>query len=433
MSDLLEPRGPLSTETEPEGERESTTIDRSDMVRRISRVDADSFARRVAAGRVRSLDWLDSGLDPARSGDFTSHMILDEMIEGVVLFDPNGVVVWANQAWLRHRDLSLMAVYGRRLPDLVPAEERQASEDRLRRLQGLTPDQPNMSIEFSVDGERVMDYVHKGWFNRAGELAMISAVGRDRTESHQAQASMELANRRLEDSNRDLQDFAYVASHDLQEPLRKIVAFSDRLATKFDDDLDERAHDYLGRVQNAASRMQRLIEDLLTFSRVNTDAAAMSTTSLNDVVVGVISDLEIAINEADATIALHDLPDVVVDELQMRQLFQNLIGNGLKFRHEDRPVEIQIWAQRMLMPGDASGLAGEGWAISVADNGIGFDEKYLGKIFTVFQRLHGRNDFDGSGIGLSVCRRIAERHEGDLSAHSVPGQGSTFTLWLPAR
>ena len=242
------------------------------------------------------------------------------------------------------------------------------------------------------------------------------------------------ANAELQRSNRELQDFAYVASHDLQEPLRKIQAFGDRLKMKHRSELSDEAGDYLDRMQSAARRMHTLINDLLTFSRVTTKAQPFVPTDLNRIAGEVLDDLEVRTQQSGGTVDVSGLPTIDADPLQMRQLFQNLIGNALKFHREGVPPIIKV---RGRLAGESSnGGAPENarqYEITVEDNGIGFDEKYLDRIFTPFQRLHGRGVYDGTGIGLAVCRKIAERHGGTLTARSTPGEGSTFVVTLPAK
>jgi PAS domain S-box-containing protein len=250
--------------------------------------------------------------------------------------------------------------------------------------------------------------------------------------------------KKLQSSNRELQDFAFVASHDLQEPLRKVQAFGDRLADKFGDNLGETGLDYLSRMQSASRRMQILITDLLTFSRVTTQAKPFSDFDLNIILKDVVSDLEVKIEETEARIIIEDLPNFEMDKTQMRQLFQNLIGNGLKFSKPNTPPLIKIRSQTnhardnefKQIVFDAEMLADSeipaGYCrIYVEDNGIGFDEKYLDRIFTVFQRLHGRTEYEGSGVGLAVCRKIVERHNGHLTAAGKPENGATFIITLP--
>ena len=243
-----------------------------------------------------------------------------------------------------------------------------------------------------------------------------------------AEEDLASINRELERSNTELEQFAYVASHDLQEPLRKIQAFGDRLQSKCADSLDERGTEYLKRMLNAATRMRELINGLLSYSRVTTRAKPFSPTDLNSVVKGVISDMEITISRTDARIQKDDLPVVYADELQMRRLFQNLIGNAMKFKREDVAPVVKIYSEII----DDSNSEEYGMCrISVEDNGIGFEEKYVERIFEVFQRLHGRNKYYGSGIGLAICRKIVNRHGGTITAESEPGRGAKFMFTLP--
>ena len=227
----------------------------------------------------------------------------------------------------------------------------------------------------------------------------------------------------LERSNRELQQFAYVASHDLQEPLRKVIAFGDRLKTRCAGGLDEKGADYLERMQNAATRMRQLIEDLLTYSRVTTRGNPMEEVNLDEVVAGVLSDLEQAIGECGAVVEVAALPRVEADRTQMGQLFLNLIANAIKYRQAAASPRVVI--SGCLLPG---GTMAE---ILVRDNGIGFDEKYLDRIFLPFQRLHTREEYSGTGIGLAVCKKIVERHGGTITARTAPGHGATFVVTLP--
>ena len=247
-------------------------------------------------------------------------------------------------------------------------------------------------------------------------------------------AELAEANTELERSNRELQDFAFVASHDLQEPLRKIQAFGDRLKTKHGPSLNEEAQDYLRRMQGAAGRMHKLINDLLTFSRVTTKALPFEPTDLNAAVADVLSDLEVRIQENGARVQVGDLQTIDADPLQMRQLLQNLIGNALKFRRPEMEPVVRVYGQFLkLSENGRPEVLTDVYRVNVEDNGIGFEEKYLDRIFTPFQRLHGRNEFEGTGIGLAVCRKIVERHGGTLTARSEPGKGSTFTATLPVK
>ncbi len=234
--------------------------------------------------------------------------------------------------------------------------------------------------------------------------------------------------------NRELESFAHTASHDLQEPLRKVAAFGDRLKTRYADKLGEQGIDYVNRMQGATKRMQQLIDGLLMYSRVTTKAQPFEAVDLSTITSEVISDLEVRIQEKSGTVEVEELPSVSADPLQMRQLFQNLIGNALKFHREGEPPAVRISASLVHDMEESSGTVNpdsEVCRITFKDNGIGFKEEYAERIFGVFQRLHGRSEFEGSGIGLSVCKKIVERHGGSIEAKSVPGEGATFIIDLP--
>ena len=229
----------------------------------------------------------------------------------------------------------------------------------------------------------------------------------------------------LEQSNRDLEDFAQVASHDLQEPLRKIRTFADLLVTMQPDSLDDKARDYLERMHRTVGRMQALVRDLSRYSRVTSRAEPFTVFNLREPVEEAVTDLEVLYKEAGARIEVDELPEIEADQVQVRQLFQNLIGNALKYRGERKPI-IRIYCD--------SSSSDRFCEIHVEDNGIGFDECYLDKIFKPFQRLHGKSaPYEGTGIGLAICRRIVERHGGRISAGSEPGKGATFIVKLPKK
>jgi len=235
----------------------------------------------------------------------------------------------------------------------------------------------------------------------------------------------------LSRSNRELEEFAFVASHDLQEPLRKIQAFSDRLETMFKDELGEKGIDYIGRMKNAAQRMSNLINDLLEFSRVTTRGKDFDDTDLNGVVADILSDLEIAIKESNAQVNVDELPVIQADKSQMQQLFLNLLSNAVKFRKAGTTPRIDITYEDVNEFSEELNVDTQWQVVTIKDNGIGFSQEYADKIFVPFQRLHGRSEYKGTGIGLSVCRRIVERHGGIINAQSIEGEGATFTIKLP--
>lgn len=239
-------------------------------------------------------------------------------------------------------------------------------------------------------------------------------------------------NRKLAQSNKELQEFAYVASHDLQEPLRKIEAFGDRLARKYGDVIPDEGKVFIDRMQNAAFRMRHLINDLLSYSRVTTKAKPFEPIELQEVLDGVLSDMQIRIQESNAEVISEGLPKIDADPVQMRQLLQNLLSNALKFQKPDVKPKVVISAEPFDQEGPTRQLLPY-WRIRIADNGIGFDNKYKDQIFTIFQRLHGRLEYEGTGIGLATCRKIIERHNGTIDADGELDVGATFILELPER
>ncbi|MBM3476493.1 MAG: PAS domain S-box protein [Armatimonadetes bacterium] len=265
-----------------------------------------------------------------------------------------------------------------------------------------------------------------------GSFAVITDISRRKL----AEEQLERLSAELQRSNLELEQFAYVASHDLQEPLRKITAFGDRLEAKAQDALDEVGRDYLARMQSAARRMQGLINDLLAYSRVTTKGRPFESVDLDEVLRGVLSDLEVRVQETGARVEVGTLPTIEADPSQMRQLFQNLVGNALKFRRADVEPLVRITGETVDLP-DPDPVRGGAprpfCRITVEDNGIGFEAKHAERIFGVFQRLHSRTEYEGTGMGLAICRRVAERHGGSLTARSVPGEGSTFAVLLPIR
>lgn len=250
----------------------------------------------------------------------------------------------------------------------------------------------------------------------------------------QIEKALEEKTREIIRSNKDLEQFAYIVSHDLQEPLRKVLVFGDRLITKHGKALNNEGHDYVERMQNASKRMQTLITDLLAYSRVATHTRPFTRIDLTKLIQEVISDLEIQLERTGGRVILGNLPVIYADSVQMRQLFQNLIGNALKYHRHEVPPVVEIQARHLeSMKGDhaLASLRNGFCEITVADNGIGFDVKYAEYIFGIFQRLHRRDEYAGTGVGLSLCRKIAERHGGSITATSAPGKGAKFTLILP--
>lgn len=254
-------------------------------------------------------------------------------------------------------------------------------------------------------------------------LLLTGRLANTNLEVEEKNRQLEAVAEQLRRSNRELQEFAFVASHDLQEPLRKIRAFSDLITARLGESLDDKSADYLGRMVGAAERMQTLINDLLAFSRLTSQAQPFQAVDLTQVVREVVDDLDLVVAETGGKVVVGELPVIDAEPVQMRQLFQNLIGNAVKYRHPERVPVVAVSAEEGLFNGLVK--------IRVEDNGIGFDPSQSERIFQLFQRLHGRGEYEGTGMGLAISRRIAERHGGTLAAAGDPEKGSTFLLALP--
>jgi len=270
---------------------------------------------------------------------------------------------------------------------------------------------------------------------RTAELAQAnSRLQQENMQRRRAEESLARQAQELARSNGELEHFAHIASHDLQEPLRKIQAFGDRLKLKCSQDLSEQGRDYVDRMQSAAVRMQTLINDLLTFSRVTTAPRPFTTVDLASVAHTIVSDLEVSIQRVGGTVHIDALPTIEADPVQMGQLLQNLISNALKFHRDGVAPIVKVGSacqQNREPNADPNGSDSSQCSIWVEDNGIGFDEQYLAQIFQPFQRLVGREQFEGTGMGLAICRKIVERHGGNITARSTPGQGTVFAITLP--
>lgn len=366
-------------------------------------------------------------------------LILESAGEGICGLSVGGRITFANPAAARILGEQVERMIGQPITSLIPGIHNSRPGDATDA--GASAE---IRAERSDGSDIVLEYfrspIHEGE-RTVGDVLLF----KDITERKQAETTLAHKAAELARSNAELEQFAFVASHDLQEPLRKIQAFGDRLKAKCETVNLGEGREYLERMQNAAGRMRTLINDLLTFSRVISRTEPFTPVDLNRVVREVLGDLEVRIEKTGAQVEIGELPTVEADPVQIRQLLQNLIGNALKFHKSGTRPIVRI-AGQLLPPRTGSTetilrrqLANTGETpsgqqiceLTVQDNGIGFDEKYLDRIFAIFQRLHGRQEYEGTGIGLAVCRRIVERHGGTLTARSQPGQGATFIVSLP--
>ncbi len=353
----------------------------------------------------------------------------------VVTSDLNNVI------WTINREppgLALDQMIGQ--PDsmfkFLAPEHQPAMIERLGRVTSTgTPESYEVKVDFP-DGSIGTFESRLGPIRDGDKITGTVLVTRDLTQQRQAEEARRVAEGQireytvqLERSNLELERFASVASHDLQEPLRKIQAFSDRLRQKYEDLLPEAGRDYVKRMQEAAKRMQDLVNDLLLFSRLTTKEQRFSPVNLSKILTAVLSDLEVRIEESEAKIEFGPLPLIEADPVHMRQLFQNLISNAIKFRRPEHTPIIKIEAETVLAAGDRPATI----SLVVSDNGIGIEPKYRDRIFGIFERLHSRGKYEGTGVGLAVCRKICEQHGGSIRVDSSPDGGSSFIAELPVR
>jgi len=351
--------------------------------------------------------------------------ILETAVDGIITIDERGIIESINPAAERLFGYAADEIIGQNVQRLMSAQCKEEQERYLRRflssghrpmigigreVVGLKKDGTTFPMELAVSEVRF------------GDRRMFTGIGRDISERKQAELELVRRARELARSNAELEQFAYVASHDLQEPLRMMGSFSQLLARRYGGQLDATAHEFISFIVDGANRMQTLINDLLAYSRVGTRGATFQPNDCEALLERALANLKQSIDDTGAVVIHDPLPTLWVDATQIVQLFQNLIGNAIKYRG-DAPPRIHLAVARQ----------GEGWVFSVRDNGIGFDPKHAERIFTMFQRLHTRDEYPGTGIGLTICKKIVERHGGRIWAESEPGGGSRFFFTIPAR
>jgi PAS domain S-box-containing protein len=349
--------------------------------------------------------------------------LLEAAPDAMVVVNPAGDIVLLNVQAERQFGYPRDELIGQKIKALIPEgfAERLVADD-LRSAADALAQQIGTGLELvgrRKDGSEFPIELMLSPLESADGILVTTAI-RDVSVRKRAEADLALKVDELKRSNEELGHFAYVASHDLQEPLRMVTSYTQLLARRYKGRLDADADEFIGYAVDGAERMQRLIQDLLLYSRVGTKGAVLRHTSSERALGRALANLQAAIEQSGASVTHDPLPMVMADETQLVQLFQNLIGNAIKYQTPGVP-RIHLTAAE---------VEGPRWRFSVADNGIGIDAQYFERIFGMFQRLHGRGEFGGTGIGLAICRKIVERHGGKISVASQPGQGATFSFDL---
>lgn len=359
--------------------------------------------------------------------------IVETIRQPLLVLDDRFRVLSANPAFYRHFRVDPSDVEG---TELWALGNGQWDGPALRRLltRVLETHEPvedfEVRHEFESIGWREFLINARQVAREGTEYQLLLIAFEDVTERRRAERALREHTRQLERSNRDLEEFAHAASHDLQEPLRKVRTFADRFVASVETaSLDDRQRLYLERMQDGAARMQKRIDDLLGLARVTRRQPDRESIDLNDAVDAAIAALETPIAEANATIEVGELPRIEADQAHMELLFQNLLSNAIKYRRPDVPPVVRVEGG----PAQASDPHEQRPMVRIlfSDNGIGFEQEYADRIFRPFERLHGRSEYEGTGVGLSICRRVVELHDGTISATSSPGEGATFEVRLP--
>ena len=358
-----------------------------------------------------------------QSGDYAYRILIEEFGEGALNLSEDGLIVYTNTCFFELLDLKYEDVIGHRIVDFIePASIPVFNALFSKALKGKSKGDINLQV-----GERTIP-VYISLTSLQPKLATVGMIITDQTalKEHEIivtryQKDLENKNVELAQSNMELDSFSYVASHDLQEPLRKIQTFCNRILETSSEEFSETTHNYFSRIVNASQRMQHMINSLLDYSRTNSENIKKHPTDLNEIIQEIISlQLDDDANHG-IDIQMQRMPVVMAIAEQMKQLFTNLITNAIKYRRTGHPLTIKLQSQQ----------EGDFWKITVSDNGIGFESKYAEKIFELFQRLHSRFEYEGTGIGLSICKKIVTNHGGCIKAIGYPDQGAVFEVYLP--
>ena len=370
-----------------------------------------------------------------KSADHSYRIFIEKMTEGAITLNREGMILYCNQQFASIIQMPLSHVIG------LPFEQFIATEDLVdyRRLfASCWKSDCKGEVLLNCGDHATPVKLSLNTFEFEQQLSLsilvtdLTAQKNTQKQLHENNVQLEAINHALESSNHDLQQFASVASHDLQEPLRKIQMFSNLMKEK-EDSLNTESRKFLNKIIESSGRMKTLIIDILNYSRLsamNTDAELVN---LNELFTELLDDFELAISDKKAKIHIHELPALRVNRGQIRQVFQNLVSNSLKFSKSGVPPEINITSKRLLEKSFNSPEAPDGhyYMICIQDNGIGFDEKYVNHIFSLFERLHSKERFEGTGIGLAIAKKIIDKHNGLISARSREGFGAAFNIILP--
>ncbi len=360
--------------------------------------------------------------------------VLDTIPQGVFWRDRDSIYLGANAAFAQDAgEVDPTAIIGKRDADLIWSAHSEHFQSDDRRI--IATDTPRLGLEEHLtlpDGTSRWQRINKAPLHD-GNRAVIGVLGiyEDITEQKRADEKLRQTLDELANTNAELERFAYVASHDLQEPLRMVASYVQLLGIRYQGQLDADADEFIGYAVEGARRMQQLILDLLEYSRIGTRGSPRQPTDATVACQTAIQDLELAIAEIHATIECDPLPTVLADPSQLQQLFQNLIANAIKF-HSAKPPHVRISARQTFEGSETSKVSSKVWEFAVRDNGIGIEAEYFNKIFVIFQRLHTRKAYAGTGIGLAICKKIVERHGGRIWVESQLGHGATFYFTLPA-
>jgi PAS domain S-box-containing protein len=417
----------------PTKEELLSTID--ELQNRLS--ESDQLIEAIKAGEVDAFAVKSNSVNKVftlQSGDYAYRVLVEKFGEGAVNLAEDGLIVYSNPYFLELTKLPYDQVVGTMFTDFFGDDSKEKYAELFQQgLKGSSRGELNLTVR----NEIIPVYI--SFTSLQPKLATVGVIISDLSDKKkneqvilQYQKDLERTNIELFQTNTELASFAYIASHDLQEPLRKIQTFSSRIMEKEYENFPSDAKDYFNRIMRSVTRMQNLIEALLDYSRTNNAETIFVKTDLNKIIQEVKNNLGDMLEEKKAILEISSFPTLTVIPIQLTQLFANLLSNALKYSKTGIAPIIKISAEIVSLP--EYGLPDEKfWKISVEDNGIGFEQQYESRIFELFQRLHSRSEYEGTGVGLSICKKIVMNHQGFINAIGRPGIGSTFNFYLPEK